>query len=146
MYTVALLLHLLAACIWVGGHLILAITILPHALKTKSVETLLNFENKFEKLGIPALIVQIISGFYLADWHHVKMRTWFQFDNPVETVISIKLICLVATLLLGAHARLKLIPNLSPKSLNALAIRITLVTLIGVTMLILGTLVRFVGL
>ena len=132
MYTVALLLHLLAACIWVGGHLILAITILPHALKTKSVETLLNFENKFEKLGIPALIVQ--------------MRTWFQFDNPVETVISIKLICLVATLLLGAHARLKLIPNLSPKSLNALAIHITLVTLIGVTMLILGTLVRFGGL
>lgn len=145
MYTYILLLHLLAASIWVGGHLIIALTILPYAVRTKSVEALLNFENKFEKLGIPALVVQVVTGFYLAHWHHIKMATWFHFDNPVETVISIKLICLVATFLLGAHARLILIPNLSPKSLNALAIHIALVTLIGVTMLILGTLVRFGG-
>lgn len=146
MYTVILLLHLLAASIWVGGHLILAITILPHALRKKSVETILNFENKFEKLGLPALFVQIVSGFYLVDWHHINMGTWFHFDDPVETVISIKLVCLVATLLLAIHARLILIPKLSPKTLNALAIHIALVTLFGVTMLILGTLVRFGGL
>ena len=45
-----LIFHLLGAAIWVGGHLILAIGILPEVLKKKDPEILLNFEKKYEKI------------------------------------------------------------------------------------------------
>ncbi|MGB1297879.1 MAG: copper resistance protein CopD, partial [Psychrobium sp.] len=64
MYSIALLLHVLAATVWTGGHIVLATTILPRALKTKDVEFLRTFERGYEKVGIPALIIQVTTGFY----------------------------------------------------------------------------------
>ncbi len=63
MYQLILTLHVLAATIWTGGHLVLALGILPDVLKNRDVEGLLNFEGKYERVGIPALIVQVITRF-----------------------------------------------------------------------------------
>ena len=43
MYGWALLLHVLGATIWTGGHLILALTILPRVLREQDVAGLLKF-------------------------------------------------------------------------------------------------------
>ena len=42
-YKILLVLHLLGSSVWVGGHLILAITILPRALKLHDPEILHQF-------------------------------------------------------------------------------------------------------
>ena len=65
-YTVLLILHLLGATIWVGGHLVLLLTIVPGALAARDVERIRNFESGYERIGIPALIVQVITGPMLA--------------------------------------------------------------------------------
>ena len=58
--------HILGACIWVGGHLYLCLCILPKAVRHQDSQPILNFENSFEKLGMTALIVQVLTGFI---WH-----------------------------------------------------------------------------
>ena len=65
MYGSLLLLHILAATIWTGGHIVLSVVILPKVLKERSPQLLLDFESVYEKIGMPALIIQIITGVML---------------------------------------------------------------------------------
>ena len=62
MIKLLLFLHLLGATVWVGGHLFIAIKLLPTALRTGDKTALLNFERNYESIGMPALIVQVITG------------------------------------------------------------------------------------
>lgn len=61
-----LLIHLLAATIWTGGHIVLAVVVLPKVLRERSAERLLEFESVYEKIGMPALVLQIVTGLVLA--------------------------------------------------------------------------------
>ncbi len=50
---IILLLHILGATIWTGGHIVLCFVILPGVLKENSPEQLLKFESVYEKIGMP---------------------------------------------------------------------------------------------
>ena len=93
MHKYIILLHVLAATVWVGGHLVLAITILPLALKKKSTEILMNFEQRYELIGIPSLLIVVGTGLYLAYTMLPDLSMWFSFDSHVVKHITIKLIC-----------------------------------------------------
>ncbi len=140
-----LIFHLLGAAIWVGGHLILAIGILPEVLKKKDPEILLNFERKYEKIGIPALLIMVISGIWMSYQFGIGFSDWFYFENPIETVISIKLILLFTTILFALSANIFVLPKLSPKKLPLMAFHVISVTILGVLMLIIGSFVRYGG-
>ena len=79
LYKYILMLHVLSATIWTGGHLVLAITILPKALREGSVDVIRQFEMGYERIGIPALVIQVLSGFWLA-----HRGTWHQHRIPVR--------------------------------------------------------------
>lgn len=145
-HQILLILHLLAATIWVGGHLFLSIRFLPEAFKTKDVSIIQNFKDKFEPIGMPALIISILTGILMAYDYGVPFTKWFSFSNGIEKVVSLKLILLFITLALAVNAQLFLFPKLTSKNLPKAALQIILVTLIGVTMLILGSLIRIGGL
>jgi putative copper export protein len=145
-HQILLILHLLAATIWVGGHLFLSIRFLPEAFKTKDVSIIQNFKDKFEPIGMPALIISILTGILMAYDYGVPFTKWFSFSNGIEKIVSLKLILLFITLALAVNAQLFLFPKLTSKSLPKAALQIILVTLIGVTMLILGSLIRIGGL
>ena len=66
MYPWIFSLHLLAATVWTGGHLVLALTVLPRALRLRNPQVLLDFEQGYEKLGMPALAIQVASGLWMA--------------------------------------------------------------------------------
>ena len=140
-----LIIHLLAACLWVGGHLLLCLRYLPKALKEKNPDMIRDFEKHFEPLGIPALAVSIVTGIMMAYDYNVTLSNWFSFSNSIEKIISIKLSLLVLTLLLAVHARVFIIPKLNVKSLPFMAFHIILITLVGISMLIFGSLVRIGG-
>ena len=72
-----LIIHLLSATIWVGGHLLLAICYLPTALKKKDPHIILSFEKKFEVLGMSSLALLIITGIWMAYDFGVTFKTWF---------------------------------------------------------------------
>jgi putative copper export protein len=141
-----LILHLVAATIWVGGHLILAIRFLPQALKKKDASVLKNFKDKFEPVGLPALLVLVVTGIAMAYDYNVTFTQWFSFSNSIEKVVSIKLLLLFTTVILAVNAQLRVFPKLSSDSLLPVAIQIVAVTLLGVAMLVMGSWVRIGGL
>ena len=141
-----LIIHLLGASVWVGGHLILSISILPEVLKKKDIGMLLNFEKKYEKIGIPALLLMVISGVWMSYKFGIGFSNWFHFSNPIETVISLKLILLLTTVAFAISANFFVIPKLSAKTLPIMAFHILSVTTIGILMLLLGSFVRYGGL
>ena len=144
---ILLIFHLLAATVWIGGHLILAILHLPKALKTKDKSIILDFQSRFERLGMISLLVSVSSGVAMALDFGVYPNRWFHFSDPIEKVVSIKLLHLGMTLCFALSAQFFVIPKMKSGNnmLNLIAIHIISVTLIGVIMLIAGSSIRFGG-
>ena len=140
-----LVIHLIAATVWVGGHLILSFGLLPKALKQKEPDIIIDFEKKYEPVGIPALVLLIITGIWMAYDFGVPIQQWFSFSGSIETVISTKLLLLFLTFGFALHARFVVLPKLNKDHLKHMAFHIVAVTVIGVAMLILGSAVRYGG-
>ncbi len=145
MYHIYLIVHLLSACVWLGGHLLLSFQYLPAAYKYQDVSIITKFEEKFETIGIPALGFLVLTGILMAIHYGVYPSQWFAFNGKLETTISSKLTILLTIVLLAVHARIFIIPKLTFKSLNWLTLHVVLVTLLSISMLILGSFVRFGG-
>lgn len=140
-----LIFHLIGATIWTGGHLVLTFGILPEVLQKKDSEMLLNFERKYEKIGMPALLIMVITGVMMAYDFGQGIGTWFSFSNPLEIVISLKLILLFVTVLFALSANFMVLPNLSPKTLPLMAFHIISVTIFSILFVILGSFIRYGG-
>lgn len=145
LHHILLIIHLICAAIWVGGHLFLAVRILPKAIKEKEVSGLTNFKSRYEPIGMPSLIILVITGIWMAYNYSVTISTWFSFSNAIERVVSVKLILLLCTACLAVIADRFVFPKLNGKNIYKAAVFIISVTLIGVTMLILGSFVRYGG-
>lgn len=142
MYPYVLLLHVLAATVWTGGHLVLALAVLPRVLKERSPAELLRFEAAYERIGMPALLVQLATGLWLAHRLVPDVRSWFAAENFVTRVVLLKLSLLATTALVAADARLRILPGLSPETLPAMARRIATVTLLSVLFVVAGVALR----
>lgn len=140
-----LILHLLAAAIWVGGHLILCIRVLPKALKMKDMTPINNFKTVYEPIGLPSLLILLVTGILMAYDYDATFTKWFSFSGAIEKIVSIKLVLLLSTAALAISAQRFESRKRSANTLNAFAFHIIAVTVIGVTMVILGSFVRFGG-
>jgi putative copper export protein len=143
-YYIALALHVLGATVWVGGHLMLALTVLPRALQDGRAAAVQDFEKSFERVGLPALALQIATGLWLAEHLLGSPTNWFE-ANPVARVVQVKLGLLAVTLGLAVHARLRVIPRLSDATLPTIAWHIRVVTLAAVLLVFAGASIRFGG-
>ncbi len=137
-----LILHLLGATVWTGGHLILTLVVLPKALSSRNIDGLMQFEQLFERVGMPALVLQIITGLWMAYQLLPNIAAWFKLDNDFSILISLKLLLLLMTVLVALHARFYRIPRLSVHTLKGFSINIILVTLFSVAFVVVGTLFR----
>lgn len=146
MYGLILFMHLLAAAVWTGGHLALALVVLPRALRQRSPQVLLDFEQGYERLGMPALLVQVLTGLAMAHQLVPDVARWLAPDSGLERAVALKLALLALTVLVAAHARLRVIPRLSPATLPLLAWHVAAVTLLAVALVAAGVLFRFGGL
>ena len=142
MYGVLLFLHILAATVWTGGHLVLATVILPKVLKERSPEMLHSFESRYERIGIPALLIQVVTGFWLAYRLAPDVGQWFDLSVLASRPIAAKIALLAITILFAVDARLRLIPNLSRDNLTAMAWHIVPVTIVSVLFVLVGVAFR----
>lgn len=138
MYGIVLLLHILAATVWTGGHLVLALAVLPRVLKQKSPSELLRFESAYERIGIPALLIQVATGVWLAHRMVPDVSQWLTFDSPISRLIGAKLVLLAVTIGFAIDARLRIIPRLSENNLMSLAWHIIPVTAVSVLLVVAG--------
>lgn len=146
MYGLVLFLHVLGASIWTGGHLVLVLAVLPRVLRERSPEELLRFEQGYERVGMPALGVQIVTGLWMA-WQMVPdVGAWLAMDSAPARAIALKLALLAATALVALHARLRVIPRLSRGTLPLMAWHAGAITLLSVAFVAVGVSLRFGGL
>lgn len=146
MYRTIIILHLLGATVWVGGHLVLALSILPRALRARDPSLVLNFEGAYERVGMPALLIQVLTGLWLAHHWVPDVSAWFAPNVAQGWLVLTKLALLGATVLLALNARLRVIPRIDARTLPLLSIHIVAVTIIAVALLVVGVGVRFGGL
>jgi len=109
----------LGATIWAGGHLILSIGFLPKALKEKNIQIILDFEKQYERVGIPALLLQVITGCWMASIF-VPFDNWFSLASPHHAYLWVKIVLLFSTIGFAIHARLFIIPHLTIEKLPSL--------------------------
>lgn len=138
MYGLLLTFHLLAATIWTGGHIILSLVILPRVLKERAPHRLLEFESVYEKIGMPALAIQIITGLILAYQLLPHIPSWFDMSIPLAHGILTKLILLCLTIAFAVDARLRVVPKLSASNLNDMAFHIIAVTILSILFVLTG--------
>jgi putative copper export protein len=140
------ILHLVGASVWVGGHLVLSLAVLPRALRAGDPAIVRDFEAGFEKIGIPALLLQVATGLVLAHHWAPSLRTWLAPETPQTRFILGKLALLACTIALAAHARLRIIPRLDASNLRLLAYHVVAVTVLGILFLVFGVAIRTGGL
>lgn len=145
MYRFAVVLHLLGSAVWIGGHMVLCVAILPRALRGKDPQIIRDFEQGYEPVGIASLILQIITGIWLTYLILPEFSSWFSLQSLISRGILLKFTLLGATLLLAVHARLRIQPKLSPDNLKVLAIHVVAVTILSVLFLIVGVAIRTRG-
>ena len=144
LYYILLTLHVLGATLWTGGHLVLATTVLPRALRAKRASILTDFEQGYERVGMPALAVQIVTGLWLAHRLLGSPANWFS-DAPLAHIIHIKLLCLAGTAALAIHAKTRVIPRLNDDNLPVMAWHIAGVTVFSVLFVLAGASARLGG-
>jgi putative copper export protein len=136
---------MLAASIWIGGHLVLAIGYVPRLLRGSDLKDLLAFEKTYEKLGLPSLIIAVVTGVYMGlQWYPID--AWFTGTGK-SWLLGVKMILLLTTVGLAIDARLRLIPKAKRgENINIydLALHIILVTIIAVGFLIAGWSLRYI--
>lgn len=137
-----ILLHVLGATVWAGGHLILSLGFLPDALKQRKPEIILNFEKHYERIGIPALLLQVITGIWMA-LIYVPFQEWGSLATPHHVYLWTKLGLLAGTIGLAIHARFFILPKLTVEKLPTLAFHIVLVTVLAVFFILTGLSFRF---
>lgn len=142
-----LFLHILGACIWIGGHLYLVLTVLPKAIAQQDTQLLLNFEASFEKLGMTALITQVITGIIMANKLLPDWSQLFDHSQDMPLLITLKLTWLVLTIITAISAQLIVIPKIkkdlqNPKLRKVFAGHIGFITLLSLAFLVTGVLFR----
>jgi putative copper export protein len=145
LFKILVILHTLGATVWTGGHLVLAATILPQALKAHDPNRIHQFESHFEGFGLASLLLQVITGLGLTWIYFPGFQNFLAFDSYLSTYIAIKLGLLLGTLALAIHARFFIIPNLTQETLHSLAYHIVGVTTLAVLFVILGAGIRLGG-
>lgn len=143
---ILVILHTLGATVWTGGHLVLAVTVLPPALKNRDPDRIHTFEEHFENFGLAALLLQIITGLWLTWIYFPGFQHFLAFNSYLSIYIAMKLGLLLGTLALAIHARFFIIPQLTKETMNALAYHIVGVTTLAVLFVILGAGIRLGGL
>ena len=115
MHKIALILHLLGATIWVGGHLYLLIRLMPNFIKNNDVASFLAFEKSYEPLGMTALAVQVITGVYMLN-NILPISLWWSPMGTLTALIHAKLTWLVLTILTAMSARFGVVAKLENRS------------------------------
>lgn len=142
-----LFLHLLGACIWVGGHIYLVLAVLPRAISQHNTQLLLNFEASFEKIGMTALITQVVTGLVMANKLLPNWSQLFNHAQDVPILITLKLTWLVLTIVTALSAQLFVIPKIkkelqNPRLRLIFACHIGFITLLSLAFLLTGLLFR----
>ena len=118
----------------------ISFVILPKAKKAQDPSILVDFESSFERVGVPALVVQALTGPYLA-LRYAPVGDWFLWQNETQDHIASKLVILGILVILAIHMKRKVLPRLRAgevKALRSAAKHVHTVTFLSFLMVLTG--------
>ena len=137
--TLALLLvHVFGAVVWTGGHVVLTLVVLPRARRAGEARIVLEFEEGYERLAVPALLGQIATGIALALRAKPDDVAWSAVTTYPVSLIAVKLALLVGILVLAVHAKRRVLPGLEAGDLGLYALHARTVTALSVALVAIG--------
>ncbi len=145
LFSILVILHILAASVWTGGQLILNLRVLPDALRLGSVSGVRTFEKYFEPLRVISLSLQVISGLWMTWIYLPAGEGLFTIQSPITALLTAKLILLALAFALALHAQIRLIPNLTDENLVELAWHIRSITTVSIAFVVVGVGIRLGG-
>ncbi|PCJ53095.1 MAG: hypothetical protein COA70_10590 [Planctomycetota bacterium] len=119
-HSILLAFHVLGACIWFGGYVVLSFVILPKAKADKTPRLVVDFERRFRKIGWPALAVQMVTGPIMALRFVPDPGDWFLWQTANQDHIASKLIMLVILVALATVMQARVIPRLQAEESGSL--------------------------
>ena len=132
------LVHVLGATIWTGGHLVLALVILPRARRAGDPRIVQEFEAGYERLAVPALLVQAASGIWLAFRAKPDDVSWFDLGAFPVSHVALKLLLFIGIIALAIHAKRRVLPELEAGNLDTYGGHVWVVTLLSVGLVAVG--------
>ncbi len=141
MLKISIVLHVLAATIWAGGHLALVFMYLIPAFKSKSLKEVLAFEDKYEKIGIPALLILVITGLYQSYKFIPNLSKWFDFSNHYSAHFSAKIIMILMIFSLALDMKQRVLKKTNINFYD-FVIHVFMVTTLSVLLVIVGLSIR----
>ncbi len=142
-YSIMQLIHILAASIWIGGHIVILLGYIPRVLRTGQMKPLKEFEEVYEKIALPSLLVAVATGLYMGiKWSPVS--EWFTLGTK-SWLLGTKAVFFLSTILLAVDARLRVMKKASrgEKPLLDLALHVVAVTIIAVGFAVAGWALRY---
>lgn len=133
-----ILVHVLGAAVWTGGHLVLTLVILPRARRANDARVVQEFEAGFEPLAVPALLTQVASGVWLAFRVKPADVAWTDLATFPVSHIALKLLLLLGIVALAVHAKLKVLPRLEAGDLGVYGGHAWAVTALSVGLVAVG--------
>lgn len=146
LYKVMVMLHMLGASVWIGGHAVLVLMVLPHAVRENQPARVIQFERGFGRLGLVALIMQLVTGLWLAKRWIGEWSMLFRAPTPQTHLIFSKLVVLILTIAIAGYTYHRVLPRLSERGLTLFALLSSTTTVLAIFMLILGVGIRTGGL
>ncbi|NOY37275.1 MAG: copper transporter [Chlorobi bacterium] len=137
-----LVVHIFSAMVWMGGLLIITLGVLPGAWKKNDPDRLETFLKPFERIGYPALLFQILTGFRLA-MKQVSPSEWFSAFNVASWLVTLKFILFGLTVFLILLEKLAINKQSGKGRMNLLGLNTLALTLIAILFVLTGLSFRF---
>jgi putative copper export protein len=139
------MLHVLGAAVWIGGHAVVLAVVIPAARRSRDVGPVREFERAFGKLARASLGTQVLTGAILASpwiggWGNVLST-----PTPVSHLVLGKIALVAAIVGLAAHASRRMLPALTPATLGRFALHAWIVTVLSILLVVSGVSIRFGG-
>jgi putative copper export protein len=138
--------HILASTLWTGAYLLLALVLIPNARRSGDIQPILAFERRFDRLGMAALAVLVLSGFWLGFRWLPQTHLWFDVDLALGQTMLAKIVLVFVLVAAWAQARLRLLPVLGIERLAAYRVHVWVSLLCSLALILLGARFRFGGL
>jgi len=146
LYKVILMVHMLGASVWIGGHAVLMGIVLPKAIRENDPRRVQEFERGYGRLGLAALVAQVLTGPWLATRWIGDWTTIFSEPTPQSHLVLSKITVLLLTAAIAGYTSRRVLPHVHERGLRTFAILASIATALAVVMLILGVGIRTGGL
>jgi putative copper export protein len=145
-YKILVMAHILGAALWIGGRAVLVGVVIPRAKRTGDIERLQEFEKGIGRIGLAALVVQLVTGLWLTTHWLGGLGALLRPTNPIAHMALTKIALLVALVGLAGYAHHRMLPRLEPRGLGAFTVHAWVVATLSVLLLVLGVGIRTGGL